>query len=442
MSRVFLSHSSRDNRQAMALRAWLIKQDPPLANEIFLDTDPDTGLRPGERWKNQLISVNSRCEAVICLLSKNWESSPECRTEYRTAENMGKQILCARLEKDTGQYTGEWQHCDLWTDGLPEKDIETIAVREGAPVTFAKKGLHQLREAIRGAGIAAQNFVWPPPSQPDRAPYRGWEPFEELDAGVFFGRDAETLRALDKLRGMRSTGVDSLFVVLGPSGSGKSSFLRAGLLPRLRREDRRFVLLDIMRPERRALTGDTGLARAIHQARRRLGLTTPPLGDIENACTTEPQHVGPLLSDMRRAAADRLRESGSNPAPPTLVLPLDQAEELFSPDAGPEAAAFLRLITELGRPDADDQHLGLIMAATIRTDRYELMQSAPELAGLASEVFDDLKPMPPNQFREVITGPAARAGAGGQRLSFPGAGQPAAGGGRRGRRRAAAAGVD
>ena len=173
-----------------------------------------------------------------------------------------------------------------------------------------------------------------------------------------------------------------------------------------------------MRPERRALTGDTGLAHAIHQARRRLGLTTPPLGDIENACTTEPQHVGPLLSDMRRAAADRLRESGSNPAPPTLVLPLDQAEELFSSDAGPEAAAFLRLITELGRPDADDQHLGLIMAATIRTDRYELMQSAPELAGLTSEVFDDLKPMPSNQFREVITGPAARASTGGHRLSF------------------------
>ena len=100
------------------------------------------------------------------------------------------------------------------------------------------------------------------------------------------------------------------------------------------------------------------------------------------------------------------------------MLPLDQAEELFSSDAGPEAATFLRLITELGRPDADDQHLGLIVAATIRTDRYELMQSAPELAGLTSEVFDDLKPMPPNQFREVITGPAARASAGGQRLSF------------------------
>jgi hypothetical protein len=40
--------------------------------------------------------------------------------------------------------------------------VETIAVRGGAPVVFARAGLLQLREAIRGAGIAAENFVWPP----------------------------------------------------------------------------------------------------------------------------------------------------------------------------------------------------------------------------------------------------------------------------------------
>ena len=50
-------------------------------------------------------------------------------------------------------------------------------------------------------------------------------------------------------------------MVLGPSGSGKSSFLRAGLIPRLQREDRRFVVLGIMRPERNALTGQHGLGR-------------------------------------------------------------------------------------------------------------------------------------------------------------------------------------
>ena len=69
---------------------------------------------------------------------------------------------------------------------------------------------------------------------------------------------------LDVLRGIRTSGVESLFVILGPSGSGKSSFLRAGLLPRLRRDDRRFLPLPIVRPERAVLTGELGLAHAIY----------------------------------------------------------------------------------------------------------------------------------------------------------------------------------
>ena len=54
MSRVFLSHSSRDSRQAIAVKAWLIEQEPGLAEEIFLDLDPHTGIHPGERWKQAL----------------------------------------------------------------------------------------------------------------------------------------------------------------------------------------------------------------------------------------------------------------------------------------------------------------------------------------------------------------------------------------------------
>jgi len=111
VSRIFVIHPSKDNRQAVALRAWLVAQDPPLANEIFLDTDPGTNLKPGVKWKNELVSANSRCEAVICLLSNNWESSVECLAEYRTAENLGKQMLCAHLQDGTGRHTSEWQGC-------------------------------------------------------------------------------------------------------------------------------------------------------------------------------------------------------------------------------------------------------------------------------------------------------------------------------------------
>jgi WD40 repeat protein len=417
MSRIFLSHSSLDSREALALKRWLVDQDPPLATDIFLDVDPEIGLRPGERWKDRLQQASAKCEAVVCLLSKNWEASHECKTEYRVAENLNKQILCARLEPSAGDdLTSEWQRCDLFG----ESDMTSIDVGGGPPVMFATAGLYRLRDAIRGTGISAHSFVWPPPDDVDRAPYRGWEPFEQVDAAVFFGRDAPIVHGLDELRGMRLAETKSLFVVLGPSGTGKSSFLRAGLLPRLAREDRRFTLLGIVRPGRNALTGDAGLAAAIWHARDKLSLSAPSLGEIKTACKGDIELLRELLIEIQQAAADRLPDpvrGDEKPAPPTLILPLDQAEELFSADAGAQGAELMSLIRRL-TARTDLQPLSLIVVATIRTDRYEVMQTHPELAGVESRVFDDLKPMPPTQFKEVITGPAARASEGGRRLAI------------------------
>ena len=444
MSLIFLSHSSRDNRQALALKKWLSEQRPELANEIFLDIDPETGLRLGGQWGSQLVSSNSRCEYLICLLSRSWLRSRECMVEFRTAEGFGKHILVARLQ-DTGKadITSHWQRCDLFTEGAQTP----IELAGGPPVTFNTAALDQLKKAIEGAGVGPENFVWPPADDPGRAPYRGWDPFEDVDAGVFFGRDAAIVKGVDVLRAMRFrllaqlSGRKSLFVVLGPSGSGKSSFLRAGLIPRLKRDDRRFVMLGTVRPERSALTGVRGFAAAIEAARDVVGLAPVALGDIKAACLRDPDRVYELLVEVRTAAAQRLAaaaprgdhpsaatptddehdaeapdEEASDDSAPTLVLPLDQAEELFSADAGPQAEQFLALLADvLGRINAAE--VGMIVAATIRTDRYEVMQNHRALQGVDTELFDELKPMPAAEFRQVITGPAARAGEAGQRLT-------------------------
>ena len=417
MPRIFLSHSSRDNRQAIALRQWLIEQDPPLDNEIFLDLHRDSGIRAGVRWKDALRQASARCEAVICLLSPNWEASPECRTEYRFAEYLNKRIFSARIGAMTGEDpTREWQQIDLVGEG-PTTEIELED--GGPPVTFRSEGLHRLREGIVGAGTGAETFVWPPNNDQNRAPYRGWEPLQEVDAAVFFGRDAQILRGLDALRGMRKSGLETLFVVLGPSGTGKSSFLRAGLLPRLRRNDREFTVLDIVRPQRNVLTGDTGFARAIHATRGRLRLAGPQLGTIKQACLSgDAERVRQWLVEIQRAASARLlTEAGEAPLP-TLVLPLDQAEELFGADAGDEAPAFLELIAAVVDGDNAACRLGLVVALTIRTDRYQALQTAPPLAGVDSVVFDELKPMPRTQFLQVITGPAVRSTEGGRPLAL------------------------
>ena len=158
---------------------------------------------------------------------------------------------------------------------------------------------------------------------------------------MFFGRDVQIVRGLDVLRGMRTSGAESLFVILGPSGSGKSSFLRAGLLPRLRRDDRQLLPMDIVRPERAVLTAELGLARAIHQLRGGLGLREPMLGEIKNACHADQvERLRGWLEEARHAARVRLLDVAADQPAPTLVLPVDQAEELFNADAGPEAPRF------------------------------------------------------------------------------------------------------
>ena len=165
----------------------------------------------------------------------------------------------------------------MFVDGLAEGAVEEIpvtpdppAVPDGPPVRFSKAALIKIRRAIEGTGIGPEHFVWPPGEDPRRAPYRGWDPFEDIDAGVFFGRDASIATGLNELREMRRwpSRRKSLFVILSPSGSGKSSFLRAGLIPRLQRDDRNFLVLGVMRPESKPLTGDRGFAAAIDYARR------------------------------------------------------------------------------------------------------------------------------------------------------------------------------
>jgi WD40 repeat protein len=413
MARIFVSHSGLDKREGVALKQWLVERDPTLRDEIFLDVDAETGILPGVRWRDELKRAANRCEAVICLLSANWEASPECRTEFRTAENLNKLIFCARLQPGVGEdFTSEWQYCDLFGGDDPI----SVDIGEKDPVIFNGGGLRRLMRGIERAGIGVASFPWPPPSQLDRAPYRGWEPFEGIDAGVFFGRDAELVLAMDSLRGMRQAG-KTLFVVLGASGAGKSSFLRAGMMPRLQKADRSYLVLNIVRPELKALTGDYGLAQSICATRQQFGLVEPPLGDIKDACARrDVASLRTWLTECRDAATGQVLDKTTDDEPLVVVVPLDQAEELFTGDA-PEAAGLLSLIRDLALGVDGADGLPLIVAATIRTDRYELMQTAKELAGLQTEKFD-LRAMDTTQFKNVIVGPAQRSTDGGRALSL------------------------
>ena len=411
MSRIFLSHHNSNNREALALKLWLESQG--WRGEIFLDFDPEAGIKTGTRWKDALIQAGERCEAIICLTSPGWVGSPECQAEYRTAEYLKKKIIGAQLaELDTPDKTWEWQGTRLFGDG----PVTEIAMGpQQLPVLFLTDGLSRIKLGLLGAGISRvlpKHFPWPPTDDPKRKPYRGLRPLEFKDAGVYFGRNTEILNGLAKLHRMRRAGDVPLFIILGASGTGKSSFLRAGLLPRLKNEDRDFYPLKVVRPQKQPLFGDSGLAHVIAVANADFKLKPVDEGDVEALLKEGPHACSELLHQIQQAAQARLEKLADSSLPPSIILPVDQAEELFSADATSEAGMFLDMIGAVVRGEGNGkrlQRISLLVAFTIRSDRYEPLQTAPELKGIERELFDDLRPMPPTQFREVITGPASRA---------------------------------
>ena len=227
-------------------------------------------------------------------------------------------------------------------------------------------------------------------------------PLEAEDAGIFFGREAPTIEALDRLRGLAQAAAPRLLAVLGASGAGKSSFLRAGLAPRLMRDDRNFLMLPIVRPERAALHGEAGLIRCLEMAAKAHGLGKSR-ADIRTAVEDGPAAVEALLGDLAAGATVPDLGEGADTRPPRVVLAVDQGEELFLSEGSGEAATLLGLIRDL----ATSEGSALIVVFTIRSDSFEQLQTAPELDGLSLQTFN-LPPMPRGAYQTVIEGPARR----------------------------------
>src|SRR5439155_524267 len=134
-------------------------------------------------------------------------------------------------------------------------------------------------------------------------------------ADLFFGRDQES----DEIG--RRAGQQGFLLVVGPSGSGKSSLVAAGVLPRLRAADPGRWLIRTLRPDAGGLRSLTGL-----------------LGGAEAAS-----------SDRLGEAVDALLATA--PGADRLLLFLDQAEAIFLLPTRQERTQFLTLIDQLRRVD-------------------------------------------------------------------------------------------
>ncbi len=355
MARVFISHASRDAAAAQDLFAWLKAQG---FDRGFLDIDTDQGIPPGARWEQMLYDELERAQAVILLLTRNWFDSKWCFAEFAQARSRGKAIFPVIVAPDGDQYIGDdLQKLDLTHD------------RAG--------GLDRLARRLTEVALLSQSgFDFPA----GRAPYPGFLAFDEDDAAIYFGRDDDVRRLIQRLDSRRIEGGKRFVLVLGESGTGKSSLLRAGLVPRLKRAKRDWIVLPVFRPGEDPFMG---LAAGFRAA----GVDMVS-ADLVNA-------------DPERLAAAIGTQYQSHQA--AILVPIDQMEEIFTRTPPERAARFFAFLSRMLGPG-----LPFVATATMRSDHLGNMQAAP---GMGSE-FEPfaLAPLPLERIGEIVRGPARIAG--------------------------------
>jgi formylglycine-generating enzyme required for sulfatase activity len=406
LSRLFISHSSKDNLAAKAFKQWLGTNGWP-DDDVFLDLD-DIGA--GERWKEALRKANARCEAVVLLASHDALSSPECLAEVRKAEDYGKEIIVVLLrdvefsDRRLDSYKDR-QIVNLETQ--PQNHVELVSYRgQQHEVRFNADAMASIKDYLFRRGITPDHFAWPPQDKPDAEPFPGLSPFTEGDAGIFFGRDSDILRGLDKLRVMRRNGRPRILVIQAASGAGKSSFLRAGLWPRLGR-DPEFAPLAILRPAQGVLTGREGLGRKVAAQLWRPNSIINP-GDIHAQlmapdAAKAASDFAKLMTTAAELAHDERRLGDKTAHAPAIVLAIDQAEELFASEDEAESKRLLFLIANLMRDPPTGVELLLLL--TIRTDTAGRLLQAITDQGLEFPETLQLLPLPPTSYRDVILKP-------------------------------------
>jgi formylglycine-generating enzyme required for sulfatase activity len=158
----------------------------------------------------------------------------------------------------------------------------------------------------------------------------------------------------------------------------------------------------VIRPERAAISGERGLLSALEAA---FAAAKIPIARAELRAVIQAgaAQLMPLLRAIADKATPRAPNAEVAAKRPTLILSIDQGEELFLAEAHEEAPPFLALLRDLLTDDAP----AIIAVFAIRSDKYEELQVAKELNGLRQHTFS-LPPMPKGSYAEVIKGPARR----------------------------------
>jgi energy-coupling factor transporter ATP-binding protein EcfA2 len=364
---VFLSYNSRD-------RALVGDIAQKLSSEGIKPFFDRWYLAPGQRWQSKLEQILLSCKAVaVCFGSGemgSWqqrEVGVALERQNKTPEFPVIPILLPGCEPPLG-FLKQLTWIDLRSESLDQITPIIIGAIHGIPPGYRPQ---DKTDAIR-ANIC---------------PYRGLLHFREEDAPFFFGRDATIQKLLNTTR------QESFLAVVGASGSGKSSLVRAGLVPRLRRD--RDVAWDIVT----FVPGDQPL--------RALAAALIPLLETSITETDRLVEVGKLANHFisstvfLRDVLGRILEKQTGTD--RLLLVIDQWEEIYT--LTQDTVVRRRFIDELLDATA---HAPLTVLLTLRGDFVDKALGYRPLSDRLQGAQINLGPMNTAELSQAISQPAAQ----------------------------------
>ncbi|MFI0421283.1 hypothetical protein [Spongiactinospora sp. 9N601] len=312
-------------------------------------------------------------------------------------------LAAEEIQRTLGRQDAEHRHDrhridqQLMLLGLLREQVQALHDRLEPPVTGEGRSLPGGGEAPWLAGC----------------PYQGLLPFGPEHATVFHGRGQATVR----LAAMLAARVHDpgLVLLTGASGAGKSSLLRAGLLPGLPRG----LLPGVPAARHWPYLVFTPAVRPLRELAVQLAVRCgAEPGRVWEQLARDPWSAAEHARDVLVADAVRRAEQGAPPAPDPrrLLVVVDQFEEAFSRPIGEEAengeeqaqfVAALQAIATLPVSRGGDP-AGVVLVA-VRGDYVDRCAIHPELAQALEERAHVLGPMSPQELHRAITGPAAAA---------------------------------
>jgi WD40 repeat protein/tRNA A-37 threonylcarbamoyl transferase component Bud32 len=288
-------------------------------------------------------------EVIARALSKD----PEER--YSTCRELAQAALAVAVDEASRRLVDVASRAAAGRSDLSEAEAELAG--KVADLQLAREQARALSDQTIPAGVAIEGIC----------PFKGLASFEPVDADYFFGRERLVAELVARLVGAGFLGI------VGPSGSGKSSVLRAGLLPALAGG---------------VLPGSEGWRRLLLRPGER------PLDELRRVLVSGAK-------DPLAEALDTLPEGAR------LLLAVDQLEELFTAcRSDAERAAFA---DTLARAAADPDGRAVVVVA-LRADFYGRIAAHSKLAELlgANQVL--VGPMQASELRRAIELPAGRVG--------------------------------